>query len=53
MMQDPEYLADVTRGDQPRGDAIDGAALEKLVKELAASTTPEIVTAYQKIRANR
>ncbi len=53
MLKDPEYIADASRGESVRGDAIEGDELHRMMKELMVSTKPDIAARYHKIKSNR
>jgi Tripartite tricarboxylate transporter family receptor len=53
MCDDKDYRAEAARIDQPIGAPLEGGLLEAMMKELAASATPEIVAAYRRLSSGK
>jgi hypothetical protein len=51
MAADKDYQADAAKANLPVGAALDGVQLTAMINELAASATPEIITAYRRLGA--
>jgi hypothetical protein len=50
MANDAEYQADVARFETTRTSPLRGEALEKMIKDLAALATPEVIVEYAKLK---
>jgi hypothetical protein len=51
MAADPDYQAEAIKAEQPTGSPIDGAALVRMIAELAKAATPDMVAAYRALAA--
>ena len=53
MVADKDYRADAVKADLPVGAPLDGTQLAGMINELAASATPEIITAYRRLGTSK
>jgi tripartite-type tricarboxylate transporter receptor subunit TctC len=53
MAQDADYQADAVKVELPIGTPIDGAQLATMMRALAAATTPEVITEFQKLAGGK
>ena len=53
MAQDQDYQADARRVELPVGSPIEGGKLADMMRALAAATTPQVVTEFQKLAAGK
>jgi hypothetical protein len=51
MVTDKDYQADAIKADLPVGAPLEGAALARMINELATSATPDTIAAYRRLAA--
>ena len=53
MAQDKDYQADALKVELPVGNPISGVALAAMIKQLVASTTPEVAAEFKRLSGGK